>query len=74
MTKYKYGRDARWTGEADIYTSGFSGTEKQRKESEKVLAALLSGCYKSKKKAKHPGTSHSKHSGRHHGSHRSGRQ
>ena len=54
MEKYKYGRDARWTGEADTYTSSFSGTLKQRKASEKALAELLS---RSKRKKKNGGRS-----------------
>ena len=58
MTKYKYGRDARWTGEANTYTSSFSGTPEQRKVHEKAWAEFFSKHRKRKKssrrKSHHP--------------------
>ena len=52
MAKYKYGRDARWTGEADAYTSSFSGTLEQRKAHEKAWAEFFSKYRKQKKSSR----------------------
>ena len=64
MSEYKYGRDARWTGEANTYITTFSGTEKQRKEQEKAWKAFFA---RHRRKRKTQG----KHRGKTHGGHRS---